>query len=85
VMRFDPLDGVLMGVQHVLRFKLFLLSIFVEDVTKYVVLELAELLHGGKHGHAVSLLLVVREEMYQFAVLIIMKLGELMTLKLDAV
>ena len=74
-----------MGVQHVLRFKLLLLGIFVKDIIKDVVLELAKLLHGGKHGHAVSLFLVIWEEMYQFADLIIMKLGELMTLKLDAV
>jgi hypothetical protein len=41
VMCLDPLDGVLMGVQHVLRFKLLLLGIFVEDIPKDVVLELA--------------------------------------------
>ena len=84
-MWFDPLDGVLLGVQHVLRFKLLQLGIFVEDVTKDVVLELTELLHDGKHGHTVSLFLIICEEMYQFTVLIIMKLGNLMTLKLDAV
>jgi hypothetical protein len=42
-MRLDPLDGVLMGVQHVFRFKLLLLCIFMKELTKDVVLELAEL------------------------------------------
>ena len=59
VMWFDPLYGVVMGVQHVLRLKLLLLGIFVEDVAKDAVLELAELLHGCKHGLTVSFLLIV--------------------------
>ena len=43
VMWLDPLDGVLMGVQHVFRLKLLLLCIFMKELIKDVVLELAEL------------------------------------------
>ena len=48
-------------------------------------MELAELLHSRKHGHAVPPLLVVWEEMNELTLLIIIKLGQLMTLKLDGV
>ena len=80
----DPLDGLLVGVQHELRLKLFLLGIFVKDFCKDMVLELAELLNSRKHGHTVSPLLVVCEEMNELAVFIIFKFTELVTLKLDA-
>jgi hypothetical protein len=33
VMRLDPLDGVLVGIQYVLRLKLLLLGIFVKNVS----------------------------------------------------
>jgi hypothetical protein len=48
-------------------------------------LELAELLHSRKHGHAVAPLLVVWEEVDELTLLIIINLLELMTLKLNAV
>jgi hypothetical protein len=34
----DPLNWLLVGVQHELRLKLFLFGIFVKDFGKYVVL-----------------------------------------------
>jgi hypothetical protein len=32
MMRFDPLDGVLVGFKNVLRLKFLLLGIFVKDI-----------------------------------------------------
>ena len=40
VMGLNPLDGILISVQNVLRFKLFLLRIYVQDIGKDIILEL---------------------------------------------
>jgi hypothetical protein len=48
-------------------------------------LEFSELLHYRKHGHAITSLLVVSEEIYELILVVIIKLFELMILELDAV
>jgi hypothetical protein len=45
-MHLNPLNGVLLGIKHIVNIKLLLRGIFIKDFSKDIVLELAQLLHN---------------------------------------